>query len=156
MMQKKQAATARPDRRNRDRRNAADRRSSMRLQTDRRRGFGRREEDIAEAAALEQTLSEALKEAETSGAEDTRVALTLNDLGVFYYLQGRYSEAEPLHKRALENQENALGSTHPDLVRTLFNLAALAYAQNNYADSEALLKRALTIVREVRLESTRG
>jgi hypothetical protein len=39
--------------------------------------------------------------------------------------QGRYSEAEPLHKRRLMIVEKALGSTHPDLAVALNNLALL-------------------------------
>ncbi|MDX1487737.1 MAG: tetratricopeptide repeat protein, partial [Acidiferrobacterales bacterium] len=117
---------------------------------DRRRGFGRREEDMAAAAALEQELLAALDEAEVRGPDDPSVALALNDLGVFYYRANRDAEAEPLHKRALDIQEKALGTTHPNVVQTLHNLAALYYAQDRYADSEALLKRALKILREVR------
>jgi tetratricopeptide (TPR) repeat protein len=122
----------------------------MRLQADRRRGFGRRQEDLAAMAALEQRLIQALAEAEASGPDD-RLAAALNDLGVFYYRSNRDAEAEPLHKRALEIQESLLGPTHPDVVKTLFNLAALYYARDMYGDSEALLKRALDILREARL-----
>ena len=39
--------------------------------------------------------------------------------------QGRYSEAEPLHKRRLMIVEKALGSMHPDLAVALNNLALL-------------------------------
>ncbi len=128
----------------------AERRGRNRIEPDRRRGFGRREEDLAAAATLEQELLAALRDAEIQGSEDLRVARALNDLGMFYYRANRDAEAEPLHKRALEIQERALGPTHPDVVRTLHHLAALYYAQNRYADSEALLKRALEILREAR------
>lgn len=152
-MAKKQSATAFADRRKGDRRFLAERRGRNRIEPDRRRGFGRREVDMAAAAALEQELLAELDEAEALGPEDPSVALALNDLGVFYYRANRDAEAEPLHRRALEIQEKALGTTHPNVVQTLHNLAALYYSQDRYADSEALLKRALEILREVRASS---
>jgi len=150
-MEKKDPAIPGVERRISDRRATADRRRSMRLQADRRRGFGRRQEDLAAMAALEQHLKQALAGAEGLGPDDLRLAAALNDLGVFYYRANRDAEAEPLHKRALEIQEKMLGPAHPDVVKTLFNLAALYYARNRYGDSEALLKRALDILREARL-----
>jgi tetratricopeptide (TPR) repeat protein len=154
-MQKKDPAIPSTERRTDDRRGSSDRRNSMRLQADRRRGFGRRQEDLAEMAALEQRLTRALAEAEALGPDDLRLAAALNDLGVFYYRANRDAEAEPLHKRALEIQEKTLGPTHPDVVKTLFNLAALYYARDRYGDSEALLKRALDILRTARLGAGR-
>ncbi len=149
-MEKKRSATAFADRRKGDRRLLAERRGRSRIEPDRRRDFGRRGEDMAAAAALEQELLAALKAAEALRPDDPSVALALNDLGMFYYRANRDAEAEPLYKRALEIQEKALGTTHPNVVQTLHNLAALYYAQDRYADSEALLKRALEILREVR------
>jgi tetratricopeptide (TPR) repeat protein len=150
-MQKKDPAIPGGERRTGDRRSPEDRRKSMRLQADRRRGFGRRQEDLAAMAALEQRLTQALAEAEAFGPDDLRLAAALNDLGVFYYRANRDAEAEPLHKRALDIQEKMLGPAHPDVVKTLFNLAALYYARDRYGDSEVLLKRALDILREARL-----
>jgi tetratricopeptide (TPR) repeat protein len=150
-MQKKDPTIPGAERRAGNRRSPADRRKSMRLQADRRRGFGRRQEDLAAMAALEQRLTQALAEAEALAPDDLRLAAALNDLGVFYYRANRDAEAEPLHKRALEIQEKTLGPTHPDVVKTLFNLAALYYARDRYGDSETLLKRALDILREARL-----
>ncbi len=39
--------------------------------------------------------------------------------------QGRYGEAEPLHKRALAIRQKALGPKHPDVATALENYAAL-------------------------------
>lgn len=38
----------------------------------------------------------------------------LNDSGFFLTKQGRYAEAEPLYKQALELRRTALGEDHPD------------------------------------------
>jgi CHAT domain-containing protein len=62
-----------------------------------------------------------------------------------YEDQGRYTDAEPLHKRALAIHEKALGPDHPNVAASLNNLAALYDGQGRYADAEPLLKRALAI-----------
>ena len=76
---------------------------------------------------------------------DPSVALALNNLAVLYLAQGRYAEAEPLHKRALAIREKALGPDHADVAQSLNNLAALYVAQGRYAEAEPLYKRALAI-----------
>ncbi len=152
-MQDKDSASARTEwgfRRNTVRRIYPDRRTRVRLKPDRRRGFGRRKQDLEEAAALEKQLRAAVKEAEAFGSEDLRLAIPLSDLGVFYYRAGKYARAEKLHKRALAIRERVLGPTHADVARSLTNLAALYYAQGRYVATEPLLKRALGIVEELR------
>ncbi len=49
----------------------------------------------------EKQLVAALKEAEGFGPQDPRLATTLNNLAALYHAQGKYADAEPLHKRAL-------------------------------------------------------
>lgn len=41
------------------------------------------------------------------------------------YSQGKYGEAEPLFRRALEISEQALGQDHPDVAQSLNSLATL-------------------------------
>ena len=62
-----------------------------------------------------------------------------------YLAQGRYAEAEALHKRALAIREKALGPDHADVALSLNNLAALYVAQGRYAEAEPLYKRSLAI-----------
>ena len=57
------------------------------------------------------------------GADHTYYALALNELGIVSWKQGKYSEAEGLHKRALAIRAKALGANHPDVGQTLNNLA---------------------------------
>ena len=78
--------------------------------------------DYAEA---EKQFGAALKEAEKFGPQDPRLATSLNNLAELYRAQGRYAEAEPLHKRALAIREKALGPEHPDVAQSLNNLAEL-------------------------------
>ena len=48
---------------------------------------------------------------------------TLYNLGLVYWKQGKYADAEGLYKRALAIREKALGASHPDVAQTLNNLA---------------------------------
>lgn len=123
-----------------------DRRTTLRLKPDRRRSPGRRKGDKAEAAALEKKLSEAREAAETFGPHDPRLATALTDLALFYYQHGKYTDAEPLHQRALAIREKVREPTHPEVIASLQNLAALYYAQGRYAGTERLIKRLLSIL----------
>ncbi len=58
----------------------------------------------------EKYLAAAVKEAEGFGPQDPRLATSLNNLAGLYHAQGKYAEAEPLHKRALAIREKALGT----------------------------------------------
>jgi tetratricopeptide (TPR) repeat protein len=64
------------------------------------------------------------------------VATALNNLALLYQAQGRYADAEPLHKRALAIGEKTLGPDHPDVAVSLDSLAELYRAQGRYADAE--------------------
>lgn len=59
----------------------------------------------------------------------SQVAATLNNLAVLYGKRGKYKEAEPLCKRALEIREKVLGKDHPDVAKQLNNLALLCQNQ---------------------------
>src|ERR1700720_3987334 len=63
------------------------------------------------------------------GPNHTDVGASLNDLAGLYLSQGRYTEAEPLFKRALAICENALGSDQPELGMSLNYLAGLYLSQ---------------------------
>jgi tetratricopeptide (TPR) repeat protein len=60
---------------------------------------------------------------------------------------GRYAEAEPLYKQALEIRRTALGARHPDYANSLNNLAVLYDEMGRYAEAEPLYKQALEICR---------
>ena len=77
------------------------------------------------------------------GKSHPHTATYLNNLANLYHNQGKYQEAEPLHKRALTIKEHDLGENHPDTATTLNNLALLYRAQGKYQKAEPLLERAL-------------
>ncbi len=59
--------------------------------------------------------------------------------------QGRYAEAEPFARKALELGEKEFGSVHPHIGSFLTYLALLYQAQGRYTAAEPLYQRALAI-----------
>ena len=59
--------------------------------------------------------------------------------------QGRYSEAEPFARKALELGEAEFGLDHTTYAILLNNLARLYQARGKYAEAEPLFKRRLEI-----------
>ena len=49
---------------------------------------------------------------------------------------GRYEEAEPLYRQAMEIRRTALGEEHPDFATSLNNLAELHRAMGRSEDEE--------------------
>ena len=58
---------------------------------------------------------------------------------------GRFSESEPLARRALAIFEASYGPDHPSVATALNNLAGLLKATNRFAEAEPLYRRALVI-----------
>ena len=81
-----------------------------------------------------------------SGSDHPTVAANLNNLGAVYFFEGRYGEAEPLFRRALDIQERALGHDHPDVAKTLNNLAGSDIVAQHYDEASSLLEQALSIL----------
>ncbi len=72
-------------------------------------------------------------------------ASTISSLAYLYYLQGRYNQAEPLFRQALELSKRLLGENHPDVAANLDNLAELYESQGRYDQAEPLLLQALEL-----------
>ena len=79
------------------------------------------------------------------GPEHPEVAMSLNNLALLYRNQGHYTEAEPLHKRALAIREQALGPEHPDVATSLENYATLLRETGRSAEAAELELRAKAI-----------
>ena len=69
----------------------------------------------------------------------------LNNLALLYQLQGRFADAEPLHRRSLVIMEKALGRDHPMIGTVLSNLPVLYDVQGRYAEAEQLYQQSLAI-----------
>jgi CHAT domain-containing protein/tetratricopeptide (TPR) repeat protein len=72
---------------------------------------------------------------------------SLNNLAALLDSTGRYDEAEPLFRQALEVRRAALGEGHPDFATSLNNLAFLLQATGRYDEAEPLFRRALEVRR---------
>jgi tetratricopeptide (TPR) repeat protein len=78
------------------------------------------------------------------GRDDLRAALWHNLAGLAH-AQGRYREAEPAARRAVELRECLRGPDHPEVARDLTVLAAILAGQGRLDQAEALYRRALDI-----------
>ena len=65
-----------------------------------------------------------LERAEARAPDDEGAAVRALQAGLAYLLskQGKYGEAEPLYRRALQGREAELGPSHPDTLSSVFNL----------------------------------
>jgi tetratricopeptide (TPR) repeat protein len=77
--------------------------------------------------------------------EDPQFALSLHQLALLYYSQGKYNEAKPLYLQSLSIWEKQLGENHPDVANSLDNLALLYDSQGKYSEAEPLHLRSLSI-----------
>ena len=79
------------------------------------------------------------------GPEHRSVATSLTGRAVLYHAQGRYAEAESLHKRAQAIFERALGPQQPHVAQSLENYAALLRKTRRGTEAEKLEARAKAI-----------
>ena len=69
---------------------------------------------------------------------------TVNTIGLFFKRQGKFKEADPFYRRALEGCERTLGRDHPDtLTSSVSNLGALLFQQGKLKEAEPFFRRAL-------------
>jgi tetratricopeptide (TPR) repeat protein len=96
----------------------------------------------AHAALQRGDLSTAVRDAFTA------VEISVRDAGGFtYHSLARYTDAEPLYRRAIEIGEKVLGGYDPSVATGYSNLAALLHAQGKYEEAEPLFRRAIRIKR---------
>jgi tetratricopeptide (TPR) repeat protein len=103
--------------------------------------FAERSGDYQTALKYGQDYIEA---AQRSGS-DRDLATALNDQALNLHQTGRYDDAEPLYRQALEITERTLGPDHPDYATRLNNLAGLLQDTARYDAAEPLYRQALEI-----------
>ena len=104
-------------------------------------GLGWLLRELAEYKTAELHLNAAMDLAE----DDGQTALAASGLGLLYLEKTRFSEAEPLLRRALAIDERSYSAKHPRIARDLSNLAGLYYVTHRLAEAEPLMRRALAI-----------
>jgi tetratricopeptide (TPR) repeat protein len=97
---------------------------------------------LAQAHACAELISE-------WGFEFAEAAQLLNQAGFYLSERGRYTDAEPLYRRALAIREKTLEPEHPDVATSVNNLARLYATQGQYAKAEPLYQRTLAIREKV-------
>ena len=70
-------------------------------------------------------------------------------LGALLKAQGKYVEALPLYKEALETRRAVLGDRHPDALTSINNLASLLQATGELDEAERLLFEAHSTAKSV-------
>src|SRR5262249_8583320 len=79
------------------------------------------------------------------GKDHPTVAIRYNNLAGLLQDQGKYDQAEPLYRRAIETRERVLGKDHPDVATSYNDLALLLAGQGMYEQAQPLLRRAMEI-----------
>ncbi len=101
---------------------------------------GRFTEAIAQKEALVRLVRQEIE------TDDPRHGSALNNLALSYVTTGRYDEAGPLYREALQVTGRAQGKQHPDYAVRLNNLAGLLQATGRRAEAGPLLEQALQVV----------
>ena len=100
-----------------------------------------------EPARAEALLRDALaRQRRLYGGAHPMLAITLNNLGLVVFDQGRLDEAEPIYLESLEMGRQVYGDSHPRLAATLTNLGLLASRRQDLVAAELAFEKALTIL----------
>ena len=77
------------------------------------------------------------------GPEHPDTLTSVSKLGSVLESQGKYEEAEAMHRRDLEGSEKVLRPEHPDTLTSANNLGSVLERQGKYEEAEAMYRRAL-------------
>jgi tetratricopeptide (TPR) repeat protein len=78
-------------------------------------------------------------------SNSSKLSPIYNTMTDTFYDQSHYAQGEPLYKRMIAIDVEALGPNHPAVADDLSGLALLYIAQHRYQEAEPLLTRALSI-----------
>lgn len=93
----------------------------------------------------ENSFKMALQEAEKLGLNDSKLPQSLNNLANCYRQQGKFTDAEPLYKRALELKTKQVGPFSNELVSIMENYAKMLRASGREQDAAKLDEKARVI-----------
>ncbi|XRB05013.1 kinesin light chain [Pycnococcus provasolii] len=75
--------------------------------------------------------------------EKRAISELLMDVAELVVQRGKYAEAEPLYREALDGRRRELGDAHPGTLDAINNFAILLKTQHKYAEAEPLYREAL-------------
>jgi tetratricopeptide (TPR) repeat protein len=67
----------------------------------------------------------------------------VSDLALVLSRQGKYEQAEEMHRQALKLSETVLGKEHPTTLTSMNNLATMLRDQGKNEQAEEMLQQAL-------------
>ncbi|KAL4970220.1 tetratricopeptide repeat protein [Aspergillus stella-maris] len=82
-------------------------------------------------------------------ASFSRGVARVSQLGSVLAQQGKYEEAEAMHRRDLLGSEKVLGPEHPDTLTSMHNLAYTLKAQGDISQALGLIKECAALRNEV-------
>ncbi|KAJ5366060.1 hypothetical protein N7541_000001 [Penicillium brevicompactum] len=77
------------------------------------------------------------------GREHPDTLTSVCNLGLLLTNQGKYEEAEAMHRRDLKGSLKMLGREHPHTLTSANNLGSVLFSQEKYEEAEAIHRRAL-------------
>ncbi len=86
----------------------------------------------------------ALKET-VLGKEHPDTLGSINNLAEVLSRQGKYDEAEEMHRQALALKETVLGKEHPSTLTSVNNLAEVLSRQGKYDEAEEMYRQMLAL-----------
>jgi tetratricopeptide (TPR) repeat protein len=100
----------------------------------------------ARHAEAERLFRQAVEQSDKSGRADERLGASLTGLGLAYSAQRKFTDAEPVLRRAVAVKEKVLGPDSPDFARALLDLGALYRLKDEHAKAEPPIRRAVAIL----------
>ena len=79
------------------------------------------------------------------GKERPDTPASMNNLAVVLSRQGKYKEAEEMHRKVLVSCESVLGKEHPDMLASMNNLAEVLSRQGKYKAAEEMHQQTRTL-----------
>ncbi len=91
-------------------------------------------------------LKRSVVEAEKFGSDSDRLATALHELGRYYTIRGRFTEAEPLFERELQVREMSLGKDADKIVPAMGSLIRFHLSYGTPTKGDALTKDMLALL----------
>lgn len=102
--------------------------------------------DFVRAAGL---WMQALEQLDNVGDEDSRVALTLDQLAESLCQLGKRAQAIPIRRHLVEIREKVLGADHIEVANSLNSLAELYYSMGKFEHAQPLSERIMDIYEKI-------
>ena len=100
---------------------------------------------------MEEVLSEQSNHNEAEGTKEMVLSkepanmLSMNNEAAMLSSQGKYQEAEKIHRQVLTIMETVLEKKHPDTLTSMNNLAGVLRSQGRYEEAERMFRQVLTL-----------